>query len=329
MKSLIHFDKNQNFFVDTKQVIVYGSLAYDRIMDFPGKFRDNFLPDKLHFINVSFAVPKLTENFGGTAGNIAYNLSLLRARPIILAEAGNDFAKYSKWLAQLKVETKYIYLEKDLPTASAYIITDKEDNQITGFYSGAMQKHYRSFSNNIFKNALVVISPGNCADMSVLVKVCTKKQIPFIYDPGQQIPHLTKNELVWGVKNSLVFIGNDYEVSLVAHRLNISEKTLGQRTNILIKTLGAKGSEIWHKGKCIKIFIFKPRQVIDPTGAGDAYRAGLVTGLLRRWPIAKIGRFASLIASYAVEQYGTQKHKFTKAELERRYFKRFKESLFN
>jgi adenosine kinase len=311
-----------------RTIIVYGSLAYDRVMDFPGKFRDNFLPNKLHLINVSFSVPKLTENFGGTAGNITYNLSLLRGKPIILAEAGNDFTKYDKWLAKLKVDTGCIYSVKDLVTASAYIITDKEDNQITGFYSGAMQRHYRSFPNTIFKNTLVVISPGNCKDMSTLVKVCTKKQIPFIYDPGQQIPHLTKNELAWGVKNSLVFIGNDYEISLVAHRLNISEKILIQHANILIKTLGAKGSEIWHKGKCIKISAFKPRQVIDPTGAGDAYRAGLVIGLLRHWSIAKIGRFASLVASYAVEQYGTQKHEFTQVELERRYFKCFKESLF-
>jgi adenosine kinase len=328
MKSSLHFDKKQNAYINIKRVIVYGSLAYDRVMDFPGKFRDNFLPDKLHLINVSFAVPKLTENFGGTAGNIAYNLSLLRARPIILAEAGNDFIKYSKWLVQLKIETKHIYSVKDLPTASAYIITDKEDNQITGFYSGAIQKHYPSFSDDIFKNALVIISPGNCRDMSTLVKICFKKQTPFIYDPGQQIPHLTKNELAYGVKNSLVFIGNDYEISLVAHILKISEQTLIQRANILIKTLGAKGSEIWHKGKCIKIPAFKPRQVIDPTGAGDAYRAGLAMGLLRHWPITKIGRFVSLVASYAVEQYGTQKHKFTQTELEQRYSKRFKENLF-
>jgi adenosine kinase len=164
--------------------------------------------------------------------------------------------------------------------------------------------------------------------MSTLVKICIKKQILFIYDPGQQIPHLTKNELACGVKNSLVFIGNDYEISLVAHRLKISEKILVQHANMLIKTLGAKGSEIWHKGKCIKIPAFKPRQMIDPTGAGDAYRAGLVIGLLRHWTIVKIGRFASLIASYAVEQYGTQKHKFTQRELERGYLKRFKENLF-
>lgn len=326
MKSLLHFN-NQHRYFNTKRVIIYGSLAYDRVMDFPGKFRDNFLPDKLHLINVSFAVPKLTENFGGTAGNIAYNLSLLHLRPIILAEAGNDFAQYGRRFAKLKVDARNIYSVRHLSTASAYIITDKEDNQITGFYAGAMQKYYHGFPNNIFRNTLIVISPGNCKDMSALAKICIKKQTPFIYDPGQQIPHLTKNELVCGVKNSLVFIGNDYEISLVAHRLKISEKILAQRANILIKTLGAKGSEIWYKGKRIKIPAFKPRQVIDPTGAGDAYRAGLVVGLLRHWPIVKIGRFASLVASYAVEQYGTQKHKFTQVELERRYAKRFKENL--
>lgn len=293
-----------------QKVVVYGSLAYDRVMDFPGRFKDNFLANKLHAINVSFAVPTLKEGFGGTAGNIAYNLSLLGIKPKVLGTAGNDFDKYDQWLRKHHVDTEFVRCVQNLATASAYIITDRDDNQITGFYYGAMQLPYGKFPGAVFKNSLVIIAPGYSRDMGSLVSYCIKFHVPFVYDPGQQITSIRSAELKLGAMNSQVFIGNDYEVSLVVKKLGLSEKALISKCKILIRTLGAKGSEIWQNGRSLKIKAVRPKKVVDPTGAGDAYRAGIIYGLIKGWPLRKSGELASKISAKAVEKYGTQNHKF-------------------
>ncbi|MFH1866730.1 MAG: carbohydrate kinase family protein [Patescibacteria group bacterium] len=297
-------------FPNLNKIVVYGSLAYDRVMDFPGRFKDNFIANKLHNINVSFAVPTLKESFGGTAGNISYNLCLLKYKPIILSSVGNDFSKYKKWLQSRGVNTLYLNLVRNTTTASAYIITDKDDNQITGFYFGAMQIPYRTFPVKVFNKSMMIIAPGNVSDMKRLVKLCKRTRTPYIYDPAQQIPILSSTDLALGVTGSHVFIGNDYEISLTAKKLGLSEKSLINKCKILIRTLGSKGSEIWYQGKRIRIPAVKAKKVVDPTGAGDAYRAGLVDGLLRGWPLTRSSRQAAAIASRAVEKYGTQNHKF-------------------
>lgn len=295
---------------DLNKVVIYGSLAYDRVMDFPGRFKDNFLANKLHAINVSFAVPTLKEGFGGTAGNISYNLSLLKIKPTIIGVAGNDFSKYKVWLRSHKVVTKFIRLAQNLATASAYIITDKDDNQIAGFYYGAMSLSYQKYPKSLFKKSLIVIAPGNSKDMNQLVQVCLKHHWPFIYDPGQQITSIRPTELRLGAFNAEVFIGNDYEISLVAKKLNISEKKLINNCRVLIRTLGVKGSEIWVDGRLMRIKAVKAGKVVDPTGAGDAYRAGIVYGVLNSWSWRRTGDLASKIAARAVEKYGTQNHYF-------------------
>lgn len=311
---------------DARRVVVYGSLAYDRVMDYPGRFRDALVPDKLHLINVSFAVPTLSENFGGTAGNISYNLALLGVRAQVLSSVGHDFAPYRAWLRQHGVALK-VESAPRLKTAAAYIMTDRDDNQITAFHAGALQRPLRRLPRVQLSSALVVISPGNPKDMVRLAALCQARRTPYLFDPGQQIPALTAREVTACLRGAAAFIGNDYEVSLVAHKLKVSESKLRSQVPLLVRTLGPKGSELWHRGRRLRIPAVRPRRVIDPTGAGDAYRAGLVLGLVRGWPLRTAGRFASLVASYAVAQYGTQVHRFTLSQLTQHYAREFGERL--
>lgn len=310
------------------RVLVYGSLAYDRVMDYPGRFRDSLLPEKLHVISLSFAVPRITQNFGGTAGNIAYNLSLLGIKPQVLSSVGQDFGLYRTWLKRHGIRLDYVRQVQGAATAAAYIMTDKDDNQISAFYAGALSSALRSIPAVALTNSLVLVSPGNQADMAKLVSLCQKKHFPYVYDPGQAIPGLTRQELLAGMRGAFAFIGNDYEITLIAHKLGVRETSLRPlKVPLFIRTLGSQGSELWHNGKKIRVPAVKPRTVVDPTGAGDAYRAGLVTGLLRGWPLAKAGKFAALVATYAVEQYGTQSHKFSWSELKARYARVFRQQL--
>lgn len=308
------------------KILVTGSLAYDRIMNFPGYFKDQILPDKLHALNVSFFLHKMEESFGGTAGNIAYNLSLLGERPTILANVGKDFGEYGKWLTKNKIDLSQVKVFPKEQTASAYIITDKADNQIAGFFPGAMFKTVSS-SSRIPKSKLAIVSPQNPADMIKLPEIFRKKKIDYIFDPGQQVTSLSGAQLKKAIKGAKVLIGNDYEISLVKKKTNWSETTILKQCEILVTTLGSKGSVIRQGKKVYKIKPAKPKNTSDPTGAGDAYRAGLIKGLLENWPLEKIGRFAGLVSVYTVEKCGTQTHKFTQADLVARYRQNFKERL--
>lgn len=308
-------------------ILVCGSLVYDRIMNFPGKFSDHILPDKIHILNVSFTINKLRESFGGTAGNIAYNLSLLGEKPIILGRVGTDFFKYEKWLAKQRVDISKIKKSKKELTASAYIITDRADNQITGFYPGPLDKKYCQVAKKIKNVKIAIVSPDAKARMLAYLKIYKKSNISYIFDPGQQIINFSKKELRQAVAGSKVLIGNDYEIQLILKKLNINLTELEKMTEILVITKGAKGSEIHSGNRVIKIPSAKPKNTSDPTGAGDAYRAGLIKGLVEGWPLSKTGRLASLVAVYTVEKYGTQTHEFTWAQLARRYKENYKESL--
>ncbi|MFA5021676.1 MAG: carbohydrate kinase family protein [Patescibacteria group bacterium] len=322
-----------------QKILVTGSVAYDRIMDFPGYFKDQILPDKLHILNVSFLVQDLKESFGGTAGNIAYNLSLLGQRPTILAHVGSkDFILYEAWLKKNKIDLSQIKIIPNQHTASAYIITDQADNQISGFYPGAINtpvtQKLKSQSLNP-KADLAIVSPQNPVDMIKLPKLFKQKKIAYIFDPGQQTTSLSGNQLKQAILGSKVLIGNDYEINLISKKTGWQNGDLVKRTQILVTTLGAKGSIIQYRDplaassglRMLRIPSAKPRNTSDPTGAGDAYRAGLIHGLLNNWPLPKVGRLAGLVSVYTVEKYGTQTHKFARKELEKRYWQNFQEKL--
>jgi adenosine kinase len=309
------------------KILVSGSLAFDKIMNFPGRFSENILPDKIHSLSVSFEISNLQENFGGTAGNIAYNLAILGEHPAILASVGNDFEDYRTWLNERGVDTAYLKVFADEKTAFANIITDQADNQISAFYPGAMKNSCAAEPEEKSEEALAIISPGNGSDMTRLAKYYKERGIPYIFDPGQQIPILSADDLRAGIKGAKMLVSNDYELSLIIKKTGWDEIKILENAEILVTTLGEKGSQIKTKDAGYSIPAAKPKNTADPTGAGDAYRAGFIKGLVEGWPLEIAGRFASIVAVYTVEQYGTQTHKFNFAEAAQRYFDNFKEEL--
>lgn len=292
------------------KILVSGSLVYDKIMDFQGKFSDHIMAGKIHSLSVSFIVDKLKINYGGTAGNIAYNLKLFGQEPVILSQAGDDFGEYKKWLIKNKISTEGIKLIKGRNTASAHIITDRDDNQISALYlatmgidSGLKEKKIKDFG----KVKLAIVSAGNIDDMMTAVRIYKKLGIPYIADPGQQIPILGKAELEFLTRGAMALIVNDYEAELIRRKI---KKEVKKIVEVLVVTYGAKGSVIFYKGSSIKIAAVRPKKVVDPTGAGDAYRAGFIKGLVSGWELRKCGELASWAAKFPVEHYGTQEHRF-------------------
>lgn len=302
------------------KVFVSGSLAYDRIMDFPGKFEDHILPDKIHVLNVCFTVNGLKENFGGTAGNIAYTLSLLGESPYILATAGKDFKRYGQWLLKNDIPTDHVRHIREEFTAGAYITTDRMDNQITGFNPGAM-KHPSLFTFDAVPSdgALFIIAPGNIEDMVSYTHVCRDRGIPFIFDPGQSIPALSGDQLSDMITGSQLLISNDYELEMIMRATKLDTDQILSRTGGLVTTLGEEGSVLISSQDRVTLPSAAVAQVRDPTGAGDAYRAGLVKGLALGRDLVSAARLGVVCAAYAVEQYGTQEHYFSQDAFWARY----------
>jgi adenosine kinase len=308
-----------------KPTLVVGSLAYDRIMDFDGNFSEHFMPDKLHAINVSFFVSPPKEQFGGCAGNIAYSLSLLEENASIIATAGIDFERYGLWLAEHGIDTESIALDEELPTASGYIMTDKADNQITAFSGGALTKAYeRAVDLDAF--GLAIISPTAREDMLSLAEKCRVEQLPYLFDPGQQLPVLAPEELRTAIKGARGLFVNDYELALVLEKTGWTETELKGETGFVVVTLGAEGSRILSAEGEEHVPAVPVGEVIDPTGAGDAYRAGFIKGLVHELPLKSCAMLASTVAAYVVEWYGTQNHTFTLPELRARYETAYNES---
>jgi adenosine kinase len=300
-------------------IITSGSLAYDRIMNFPGYFSDHILPEKIHVLNVSFTVTSMMENFGGTAGNIAYALSLLGERPTILATIGRDYHRYFKWLIKNNIACDSITIIEEELTASAYITTDQADNQITGFNPGAM-KYPSSFKFDKInpEDSIAIIAPGNLEDMMNYSIMCKDKGIDYIFDPGQSLPMWDSQSLIQCIKGSKIMISNDYELELVINKTGLDKKELLQRTSSIITTLGELGSNVCTADDEIYIPAIKPEKVVDPTGAGDAYRAGLIKGLIQCKDIEQSAKTGSVCASFAVECYGTQEYSFSLMDFEER-----------
>jgi adenosine kinase len=300
-------------------IIVSGSLAYDRIMDFPGHFSDHILPGKIHVLNVCFQVNGMREKFGGTAGNIAYALSLVGEKPIISATIGHDHHRYFDWMAKNGISTDGIKIIKDEFTACAYITTDLADNQITGFNPGAMK--YSSsldFDELNPEDTIAIISPGNLGDMVNYPRICKQRGISYIFDPGQSLPVLAAEDVADAIDGCRILISNDYELDLIISKTALDKKDLIKRAGTVIVTLGEKGSQVITADGQINIPAIKPRKVEDPTGAGDAYRGGLISGLTQGKDIEQCARMGSVCASFAVECYGTQEYRFGRKEFEER-----------
>jgi len=303
-----------------KTIIISGSLAYDRIMDFPGYFSQHILPDKIHVLNVCFQVNGVREKFGGTAGNIAYSLALMGENPLISASVGgHDYHRYFLWLEKNGISTEQVRIIEDEFTASAYITTDQADNQITGFHPGAMK--YTSgldFAKLNPEETLCIVSPGNLDDMINYPRICKERGIDYIFDPGQSLPMLNGEDLIEAASGCRVLICNDYELDLIIKKTGLVKEALLERTGTLITTLGDLGSKVTTTHGEINIPLVKARQVLDPTGAGDSYRGGLVTGLAQGLEIEHCARMGSVCASFAVECYGTQEYRFSADEFNER-----------
>ncbi len=308
------------------KIYISGSLAYDRIMDFPGKFSDHILPDKIHILNVCFTVNGMIEKFGGTAGNIAYSLGLLGERPVILATIGKDYRGYFEWLEKNLIPVEGIKIIDNEFTAGAYITTDKADNQITGFNPGAMKypSEYK-FTDTVSGESIGLISAGNLQDMVDYAVHFKRNGTPYICDPGQSLTAWDGRTLAEWIKGSMVLISNDYELELIMNMTRMNKKGLLGLTSTIITTLGEEGSIISTPDSDTDIAAVKITEVVDPTGAGDAYRAGLLKGIVTDKNIETAAKMGAVTAAYAIEKYGTQEHLFTFEDFVQRYRDNFGE----
>ncbi len=298
-----------------KTILVSGSLAYDRIMNFPDHFKNHIMPDKLHVLNVSFVVETVEERFGGTAGNIAYNLQFLGVRPLIVSALGEDGDRYKIHLEKEGIDTSLIAVMPERKTAFANIITDLDDNQISAFHAGALDDV--SVSSAIPKEAeFAIVSPETKTAMMERVAVYKEAMLPYMFDPAQQIPRFNGEELRECITGARVVIGNDYEMSLIERKTGWSILDISKRAKVAVATYGKNGSKIYTGKETITVDAIRPRKFIDPTGAGDAYRAGFAAAFLEERPFAECGRIGSWVASRAIEYYGAQEHRFTRYELE-------------
>ncbi len=293
------------------QIYISGSLAYDRIMDFPGRFADHILPHKIHVLNVCFNINGLVEKYGGTAGNIAYTLSLLGDKPHIVATAGDDFGRYEYWLKENELPTRWIKKISGVFTAGAYITTDMDDNQITAFNPGAMAYESDLPSlNGEDPLSLVFIGPGNKSDMAGFAAKAREANIPFFFDPGQSLNIWEGSELREAAKGAHCFISNEYELSLFLQMTGWSMTTLYENAQNVITTRGPEGAVLDRQGEKLLIPAISVRNALDPTGAGDAFRSGVIKGrsMGLDWDICC--QMGTVAASFAVEHHGTQEHRF-------------------
>jgi adenosine kinase len=307
------------------KIYISGSLAYDRIMDFPGRFSDHILPDKIHILNVCFTVNGMVEKFGGTAGNIAYTLALLEEKPVILATIGKDYQRYFGWLKENDLSLEGIRIIEEEFTAGAYITTDRADNQITGFNPGAMKQPSKYSLDNIRSRSIILIGPGNLCDMAEYAEACRRKKIPFICDPGQSLTSWGKEALYDWIDGSSYLISNDYELELIMHKTGQDKKGLLSMTNTIVTTLGEKGCVISTGDRDVTVPAAEAAEVVDPTGAGDSFRAGFLKGLVLGKDLETAAKMGAVAGAYAVERYGTQEHRFSFAEFTQRLRENFGE----
>jgi adenosine kinase len=299
------------------KIFISGSLAYDRIMDFPGRFADHILPDKIHVLNVCFNINSLVEKFGGTAGNIAYSLAVLGESPFVVATCGEDFSRYEQWLVQNNLQTDYIKAIPGIYTAGAYITTDMDDNQITAFNPGAMA--FEADLPSLNGSNMVFIGPGNKKDMMNLAQKARLANAPFFFDPGQSLNIWNGDELRNSVSGALCFISNDYELALFLRMTDWKMQDLYDAVKVVITTRGSEGAVIDIRGDSLRIPAVPALKVLDPTGAGDAFRAGVLKARAMNLPWDIACRMGATVASFSIEHYGTQEHRLSWEQFCERY----------
>lgn len=305
--------------ISSKRALICGSVAFDTIMVFQDRFKRHILPDKIHMLNVSFLVPQLRREYGGCAGNIAYNLKLLGDVGLPMATVGRDFGLYADWMKQTGVPADHVKVIETEHTAQAFITTDLDDNQITAFHPGAMQQSHLNRVTDAKNVSVGIVAPDGRDGMIEHAAQFAAAGIPFIFDPGQGLPLFGGDDLRAFIQQATWVAVNEYEWQLVQEKTKLSASDIAGQVEALIVTRGAEGSVIYAKGREIAIPTAKPQAVVDPTGCGDAYRAGLIHGILHGRDWETTGRIASLLGAIKIESRGTQNHRFTPAEFEQRY----------
>jgi adenosine kinase len=311
-----------------KTALICGSVAYDTILKFQDRFKSHILPDKIHILNVSFLVPDMRREFGGCAANIAYSLKLLGDRGVPMATAGRDFAPYAERMAAQGIPVDHIKVVEGTFTAQAFITTDLDDNQITAFHPGAMQHaHLNRVSDAGLGWTLGIVAPDGREAMIEHAAQFAAAKIPFIFDPGQGLPMFGAEDLKTFIAQARWVAVNDYEWGLMQQKTGFTVSDITAQAEALVVTRGAEGSVIYAGGNTWNVPCVTPKAVVDPTGCGDAYRAGLIHGLLRGLDWETTGRVASLMGAIKIESRGPQNHSFTQAEFNRRYRDSFGHSL--
>jgi adenosine kinase len=310
------------------KTLICGSLAYDTIMVFSDRFKNHILPEKIHMLNVAFLVPDMRREYGGCAGNIAYSLNLLGGQPLIMATVGEDSLPYRQRLQYLGLDATHVREVRDSFTAQAFITTDLDDNQITAFHPGAMNFSHQNRVADAREVSLGIVAPDGRDGMLQHAREFHAAGIPFIFDPGQGLPMFNGEELLDFLNLADYCTVNDYEAELMCQRTGKTLAELAAILKALIVTRGAEGSEIYSEGRCIRIPGVKVEQLVDPTGCGDAYRAGLLYGISRDWRWEKTGRLASLMGAIKIAHRGGQNHKLTRNDIASRYQQAFAEELW-
>jgi adenosine kinase len=302
-------------------IVITGSVAFDYLMSFPGHFSDHILPEQIHQISLSFLVDSMRKERGGIAPNIAYNLALLGEHPTVMATVGQDFGEYRAWLENAGVDTSAMVVVEDEFTSSFFVNTDQDNNQIASFYIGAMGKAGTlSFSDLDYETIEISIISPNAPDAMVkYARECQELGVPYIYDPSQQIIRLTGEELMAGARGARMLIVNEYEFGMIKHKTELSDEELLALAEITIITHGEEGSTIRLVDRTLSIPVLTPQPLAEPTGVGDAYRAGIIKGMLHGYSWETTGRIAALAATYVLEKHGTQNHAYSLEEFVSRY----------
>jgi len=307
--------------------LICGSFAYDTIMVFQDKFKNHILPDKVHMLNVSFYVPDMRREFGGCAGNIAYNLKLLGGVPLPMGTVGSDFGPYADWMDEAGIDRTHVTLADDRYTAQAYITTDMDDNQITAFHPGAMDASHQNRVSDAVGITIGILSPDGRQGMLEHASQFVDAGIPFIFDPGQGLPMFDGDELQGFIDQATWISVNDYELQMLQERTGLSPHEIAERVTGLVVTLGGEGSHIYTENKRMDIPAAAVSEMNDPTGCGDAYRGGLLFGLMNGLDWETTGRISALMGAIKIEQHGTQNHSFTLDEFRARYQESFGSAL--
>ncbi len=303
------------------QTLVTGAIAYDYLMRFPGRFREHFLSDELNDMSLSFLVDDMTKHWGGTAANIAFCMAQLGMRPKLMGTVGQDFGDYRQWLESKGVDCSTVIQLDDVFTASFFSNTDVDNSQLAFFYGGAMNRGRDYAIADVIDDELdlVVISPNDPVAMVKLCEECRRRGLPFMYDPGQQVARLNGDELACGMRGAYVLVVNLYEARIIYEKTGLGLDDLREQVEIVIITESEKGSKIYKGDQIIEVGAFAPRAIADPTGAGDAYRAGLILGMSRGFPLKLSAQIGAMNATYVLEEVGTQNHNFTLPEFVQRF----------